>query len=67
MCPLSTDPEEWIDQAKRDIKTAVHVAKDKQRYYALFFCHLAVEKALKGLYFKLLGTVAPKTHNFLFF
>lgn len=31
--------------------------------YAVFMCHLALEKALKGLYQNRLGTVPPKTHN----
>ena len=66
MGKLSKDPKEWLKQAESDIKTANHVAKDKQSFYALFFCHLAVEKALKGLYFKRLGVVPPKTHNLLY-
>ncbi|NQS98738.1 MAG: HEPN domain-containing protein [candidate division Zixibacteria bacterium] len=63
MCPLSDNPFEWLEQAELDIETAEHTAKGIQRYYALFFCHLSVEKALKGLYFKRLGVCPPKTHN----
>ena len=37
------------------------------RYYAVFFCHLALEKALKGLYFKRLKLVPPKTHSHFYF
>ena len=29
-------------------------------------CHLSIEKALKGLYFKILDEVPPKTHNLLY-
>ncbi len=36
------------------------------RYYAVFFCHLAVEKALKGLYFKRTQKAPPRTHNLIF-
>lgn len=63
MSPLSDNPQEWLKQAELDLDTAIHNAKGKQRYYALFFCHLSVEKALKGLYFMRLGVCPPKTHN----
>ncbi len=63
MCPLSDNPMEWLEQAEHDIGAAEHMAKSKQRFYALFFCHLSVEKALKGLYFQRIGICAPKTHN----
>ena len=66
MSPLSTDPEEWILQADNDIKTAEHQLSGNARFYAIFFCHLAVEKALKGLYFKKLNSAPPKTHNLLY-
>ena len=66
MSPLSDNPIELINQADNDIKTASHVAKDRQRFYALFFCHLSEEKALKGLYFRKLGVVPPRTHNLLY-
>ena len=35
-------------------------------FYAVFFCHLSIEKALKGLYQKRLLKMAPKTHNFTY-
>ncbi|MBA3036274.1 MAG: HEPN domain-containing protein [Desulfobacterium sp.] len=38
-----------------------------RRYiYVVFMCHLSIEKVLKGLYQKKLGTVPPKVHNLLF-
>jgi HEPN domain-containing protein len=40
---------------------------DNRRYiYAVFMCHLAIEKALKGLYQERLGEVPPKVHNLVF-
>jgi HEPN domain-containing protein len=40
---------------------------DGGRYpYALFMCHLAVEKALKGLYQHRLGKTPPRTHNLVY-
>ena len=34
--------------------------------YCVFMCHLAVEKALKGLYFERLRRVPPKSHSLVF-
>ncbi len=31
------------------------------------FCHLAIEKGLKGIYQKRLNTIPPKIHNLIFF
>ncbi len=40
---------------------------DNRRYiYAVFMCHLAIEKALKGLYAQKLNEIPPKTHNLIF-
>jgi len=33
--------------------------------YTVFMCHLAIEKALKGLYVEIRGSAAPKTHNLI--
>ena len=38
----------------------------KRYFYAVFMCHLAVEKALKGLYQRKLAKVPPKTHNLIY-
>jgi len=35
--------------------------------YAIFMCHLSIEKALKGLYHKRLNDLPPKVHNLLYF
>ena len=34
--------------------------------YGVFMCHLAVEKALKGLYFEKRKEFPPKTHSLVF-
>ncbi len=34
--------------------------------YAVFMCHLAVEKALKGLYFERRKEFPPKSHSLVF-
>lgn len=35
-------------------------------FYAVFMCHLSIEKALKGLIAKRLDELPPKTHNLLY-
>jgi HEPN domain-containing protein len=63
MCALSKDPEDWLEQSEYDLKVAESNFKSNFRFYAVFFCHLAIEKALKGLYFKKLNEIPPKTHS----
>ncbi len=41
---------EWLKQADFDLDTAEFMAKGGRYFYAVFLCHLAIEKALKGLY-----------------
>jgi len=42
------------------------MARGGRHFYAVFMCHLATEKALKGLYLHKLQETAPKTHNLVF-
>lgn len=57
---------EWLKQADYDIDTAEFMAKGGRHFYAVFMCHLAVEKALKGLYQHKLQETPPKTHNLIY-
>ena len=57
---------EWLKQADYDIDTAEFMARGGRHFYAVFMCHLAIEKALKGLYLHNLQEVPPKTHNLAF-
>jgi HEPN domain-containing protein len=58
--------KEWMKQSDYDFETA-GVMLDSGRYiYCVFMCHLAIEKALKGIYQKTLDTVPPKTHNLVY-
>jgi HEPN domain-containing protein len=59
-------PQEWLKQAVYDMKTAEAMFNSKRYIYAVFMCHLSIEKALKGLYAKTLAEVPPKTHNLVF-
>ncbi|MCB4791359.1 MAG: HEPN domain-containing protein [Elusimicrobia bacterium] len=58
--------EEWFSQADYDIETAKAMLKTRRYIYAVFMCHLSVEKALKGIYTKVLEKDAPKTHNLIY-
>lgn len=48
------------------MKTAEAMFSSKRNIYAVFMCHLSIEKALKGLYARNLEAVPPKTHNLIF-
>jgi HEPN domain-containing protein len=63
---MTKPPNEWLLQADYDMETA-DAMFDKGRYiYTVFMCHLAIEKALKGLYHKRLTELPPKVHNLLY-
>jgi HEPN domain-containing protein len=63
---MSDKYEEWLRQADYDMDTADVMFSSGRYFYAVFMCHLSIEKALKGLYFKVLNEVPPKTHNLLY-
>jgi HEPN domain-containing protein len=54
---------QWLKQSDYDWDTASYMFKGGRYFYSVFMCHLAVEKALKGLYFEKVQEVPPKTHN----
>ncbi len=53
--------EEWLKQAKYDYKTAEAMYESKRYIYAVFMCHLCIEKALKGIYARVINENPPKT------
>jgi HEPN domain-containing protein len=59
-------PEEWQKQADYDLETANFMFNGGRYFYAVFMCHLSIEKALKGLYHKKLDEIPPKTHNLVY-
>lgn len=64
---MAKEPEEWLRQADYDMETAEFMVSGGRYFYAVFMCHLSVEKALKGLYQKRLKEIPPKTHNLVYF
>lgn len=59
-------PQEWIRQADYDIATAEFMYNGGRYFYAVFMCHLSIEKALKGLYQIRLNETPPKVHNLVY-
>jgi len=57
--------KEWIKQADYDIDTAVFMFDGGRFFYAVFMCHLSIEKALKGLLIEKKRQIPPRTHNLI--
>jgi len=57
---------EWIKQSDYDMDTAKYMFNGGRYAYAVFICHLAVEKALKGLYHQRTCEMPPRTHNLVY-
>lgn len=64
---MSEKHEEWLKQADYDMDTADAMFSSGRYFYAVFMCHLSIEKSLKGLYSKNFHEVPPKTHNLIYF
>ena len=55
----------WLTEANESLQVAEHLAEKGDYSYALFFGHLAIEKALKAIYAARLQEHAPPIHNLL--
>ena len=55
----------WFESSAQDWETVNALMKTKRYMHALFFCHLSVEKYLKGVIAKR-NEVVPITHDLLF-
>lgn len=53
----------WRDGAVDNLETAEILIEKGKRLEGLFFCHLAIEKALKAHVTKTTKEAPPKTHN----
>ena len=60
------DEKEWMLQAESDISAAETLFQGGKYIYAVFECHLSVEKALKAYYFLRYNKEPPKTHDLIF-
>jgi len=63
----SMTPEEkiqyWIEISSYDLETAKSLMQVKRYLYVGFMCHQAIEKILKGYYFKVHQKTPPYSHN----
>ena len=66
MWNMDEKTREWIIQADFDIETAEFMFQGGRYFYAVFMCHLSLEKALKGIYCEKLQDAPPKVHNLVF-
>lgn len=64
---MARTPEDWLLQTEYDLETAEAMLKSGRYIYVIFFCHLAIEKGLKGIYQKRVQNIPPKIHNLLYF
>jgi len=53
----------WQTMAEEDLDTAGLLINNNKLLFALFCCHLCIEKMLKALYVKFNKNLAPKTHD----
>lgn len=53
----------WIDIAEYDFETAKAMLFSKRYLYVGFMCHQAIEKILKGYYWKIVKEEPPYIHN----
>jgi len=58
---------EWFFQSDYDLETAYQMLQSGRNVYCIFMCHLSLEKALKGLFIKLLNEFPPKLHDLMYF
>jgi len=57
--------QSWIDGVNDALEMADSSFASGKFLWAVFFCHLAVEKMLKAVVLNRTGEVAPKTHNLM--
>jgi len=64
---MALNPVEWLHQAEYDMETADSMFSSGRYVYAIFMCHLSIEKGLKGLYHERMKALPPKSHNLVYF
>ena len=54
---------EWLKQADYAMETADVMFAAGRHFYAVFMCHLSLEKALKGVLEERTGEMPPRIHS----
>ena len=57
---------EWLKQADYDLETAKAMLDARKFIYAVFLCHLAVEKTLKAFWTIKYSQPPGKTHDLIY-
>lgn len=55
--------EYWVSSANNDLETIDYLMQGKRYLYALFLCHLSVEKLIKAFVVINTKEIPPKLHN----
>ena len=58
--------KEWWLQADYDYETAEVLFNTGRYIYCVFFCHLAVEKVLKGIWEEKFKSIPPNPHDLVY-
>lgn len=58
--------QQWAEGANDALDSAQALYRAKKYHHALFFCHLALEKALKARYIRDNSELPPYTHDLTF-
>lgn len=53
----------WLKSAQEDFETAEDLVRLKHYHWALFLCHIAIEKVLKAIYIKVKDQYPPPIHK----
>lgn len=61
--PHDLDADTWLRQARRDLQAAEHLLRGGFAAHATVMAHMAVEKALKGLFRRQTGDNPPVSHD----
>lgn len=59
-------PGAWMEQADEDLAAAEHLLTGSYYRHASVLAHLAIEKALKGLYRDRMAAAPPVTHDLVY-
>ena len=60
---MNKEVANWVASAKYDLDTAEVMYKSRRYIYVVFFCHLAIEKALKAVVTENTSQIPPKSHD----
>jgi HEPN domain-containing protein len=62
---MKKETKNWLDSALYDLDTAEAMLSSRRYIYVIFFCHLAIEKTLKGIIAETSETPPPRIHDLI--